>query len=109
MSRRLNSGITSPKGFLAAGIHSGIKQAEQLDLALVTSETPGPIAGVFTKNTIPAAPVIVDRHHLKNGVGQAIIINSGNANAFTGTDGLEHARETVHLITKQLAIPKHRV
>jgi len=109
MSRRLNSGITAPKGFLAAGIHSGIKQAEQLDLALVTSEIPGPIAGVFTKNTIPAAPVILDRHHLKKGVGQAIIINSGNANAFTGTDGLEHARETVHLLAQQLGIPKHSV
>ena len=109
MSKRLKGGITAPKGFLAAGIHSGIKPAGQLDLALVVSETPGPIAGVFTKNTIPAAPVILDRQHLKKGVGQAIIINSGNANAFTGTEGLEHARETVHSITKQLAIPKHRV
>jgi glutamate N-acetyltransferase/amino-acid N-acetyltransferase len=109
MSRRLHSGITAPKGFLAAGIHSGIKQAEQLDLALVTSEIPGPIAGVFTKNTIPAAPVILDRQHLKKGVGQAIIINSGNANAFTGTDGLEHAREMAQLVARQLAIPKHRV
>ncbi len=109
MSRRLNKGITAPKGFLAAGIHSGIKQAEQLDLALVTSETPGPIAGVFTKNTIPAAPVILDRHHLKKGVGQAIVINSGNANVFTGTDGLEHAREMAHLVAHQLAISKHRV
>ena len=109
MSKRLKSGITAPKGFLAAGIHSGIKQAGQLDLALVISETPGPIAGVFTKNAIPAAPVILDRQHLKKGVGQAIIINSGNANAFTGTDGLTHARETVHLIAKQLAIPKHHV
>ncbi len=109
MSKQLKGGITAPKGFLAAGIHSGIKQAEQLDLALVTSETPGPIAGVFTKNTIPAAPVILDRHHLKKGVGQAIIINSGNANAFTGTDGLEHAREMAHLVARQLAISKHRV
>ena len=47
-------------------------RTEQLDLALVTSETPGPIAGVFTKNTIPAAPVILDRHTLKKGVGQAL-------------------------------------
>ena len=109
MSRRLNSGITAPKGFLAAGIHSGIKQTKQLDLALVSSEFPGPIAGVFTKNTIPAAPVILDRHHLKKGVGQAVIINSGNANAFTGTDGLKHAREMAHLVAGQLGIPKHRV
>jgi glutamate N-acetyltransferase/amino-acid N-acetyltransferase len=109
MSKRIADGITAPKGFVAAGIHSGIKQDDQLDLALVASEVPGPIAGVFTKNTIPAAPVILDRHHLKKGVGQAIIINSGNANAFTGPEGLWDARETVHLIARQLDIPKHRV
>jgi glutamate N-acetyltransferase/amino-acid N-acetyltransferase len=109
MSIRLTDGITAPKGFIAAGIHSGIKRAAQLDLALVASEIPGPIAGVFTNNTIPAAPVILDRQYLKKGVGQALIINSGNANAFTGTEGLEHARETAHLVADQLAIPKHRV
>jgi len=109
MSRHVPSGITAPKGFVAAGIYSGIKKTEQLDLALVKSEVPGPIAGVFTKNTIPAAPVIIDRQHLKKGIGQAIIINSGNANAFTGTEGLEHAREMAHLVAKQLAIPTHSV
>ena len=109
MSRRLHGGITAPKGFLAAGIHSGIKKIAQPDLALVTSEIPGPIAGVFTKNALPAAPVILDRQHLKKGVGQAIIINSGNANAFTGNDGLNHAREMAQLVAGQLGIPKHRV
>jgi glutamate N-acetyltransferase / amino-acid N-acetyltransferase len=109
MPRRLKSGITAPKGFLAAGIHAGIKEAKHLDLALVTSETPGPIAGVFTKNIIPAAPVILDRRHLKKGVGQAIIINSGNANAFTGTDGLKDAREMAHLVARELAISKQCV
>jgi len=109
MSKRLTGGITAPKGFLAAGIHAGIKRTEQLDLALVASEIPGPIAGVFTKNTIPAAPIMLNRQYLKKGIGQALIINSGNANAFTGTEGLEHARETVHLVSEHLAIPKHRV
>ncbi len=109
MAKRLKSGITALKGFLAAGIHVGIKQTELLDLALITSEAEGPIAGVFTKNTIPAAPVILGKHHLKKGIGQSIIINSGNANAFTGTDGLAHAREMAHLVAKQLTIPQHRV
>ncbi len=109
MSKRITGGITAPKGFLAAGIHSGIKPADQLDLALVTSETPGPIAGVFTKNIIPAAPVILDQQHLKRGVGQAIIINSGNANAFTGHDGYDHAEEMAHLVASQLGIPRHYV
>ena len=75
----------------------------------MTSEIPGPIAGVFTKNTIPAAPVILDQQHLKKGVGQALIINSGNANAFTGKEGIEDAKEIVHLVAKQLAIPNYRV
>ena len=99
----------APKGFVAAGIHSGIKQARQLDLALVASEKPGPIAGVFTKNTIPAAAVILDRRYLKKRLGQAIIINSGNANAFTGSDGINHAIETAHIVATQLRIPKECV
>lgn len=109
MSKRLKDGITAPKGFLAAGIHSGIKQAGQLDLALVASESPGPIAGVFTKNTLPAAAVLLDRRHLKKKIGQAFIINSGNANAFTGSEGDKHAIETAHLVATQLGIPKQYV
>ena len=109
MSKKIAGGITAPKGFVAAGIHSGIKQAGHLDLALVISESPGPIAGVFTKNTIPAAAVTLGRRHLKKKVGQAIIINSGNANAFTGTEGLEHTQEIIQLVAKQLGIPKHWV
>ena len=109
MSRRLKGGITAPKGFMASGLHAGIKPARQLDIALVASETPGPVAGVFTKSTLPAAPVILDKQHLKKRVGQAIFINSGNANAFTGVEGMQHARETVHLIAQHLAIQKHHV
>ena len=109
MTKRLKGGITAPKGFVAAGIPSGIKQAGQLDLALVASERPGPIAGVFTKNTIPAAAVILDRRHLKKRLGQAFIINSGNANAFTGSDGINHAMETAHLVASQLGIPKQYI
>lgn len=81
-------GITAPKGFLASGIHAGIKASPHLDLALILSECEGPIAGVFTKSTLPAAPVILDKKKLKARIGQAIIINSGNANACTGAQGL---------------------
>jgi len=109
MAKRLKGGITAPKGFVAAGIHSGIKQAGQLDLALVVSERPGPIAGVFTKNTIPAAAVTLDRLHLKKRFGQAFIINSGNANAFTGAEGTKDAIETVRLVATQLDIPEQHV
>lgn len=109
MSTRMKGGITAPKGFLAAGIYSGIKKTKQLDLALIVSEKPGPIAGVFTSNTLPAAPVILDRLHLKKGIGQAVIVNSGNANAFTGQEGLAHAREMGRIVAEQLHMPLHHV
>jgi glutamate N-acetyltransferase/amino-acid N-acetyltransferase len=109
MPKRVNGGITAPKGFSAAGIHSGIKKTNQPDLALIVSEQPGPIAGVFTSNTLPAAPVILDRLHLKKGIGQALIINSGNANAFTGPEGYAHAKEMGRIVADQLQIPFHRV
>lgn len=109
MPKRVNGGITAPKGFLAAGIHSGIKKTNQPDLALVVSEKPGPIAGVFTSNTLPAAPVVLDRLHLKKGIGQALIINSGNANAFTGPEGYANAKEMGRIVADQLQIPLHRV
>ena len=109
MSKRVKGGITAPQGFVAAGIHSGIKKNHQLDLALIMSEEPGPIAGVFTSNRLPAAPVILDRLYLKKGIGQAIIINSGNANAFTGADGLTNAREMGRRVADQLTIPLHHV
>ena len=109
MSKHIQGGITAPKGFLAAGIGCGIKEKRQRDLALVTSENPGPIAGVFTKNTIPAAAVMLDRRHLKKKLGQAFIINSGNANAFTGSEGTQNAIETARLVASQLGIPHHYV
>ncbi len=104
-----NRGITAPKGFLAAGLHCGIKKPGLLDLALVVSECSGPIAGVFTKNQVVAAPVILDRRHLRRGTGRAILINSGNANACTGTPGLKAAERTAALVADALDIPVHEV
>jgi glutamate N-acetyltransferase/amino-acid N-acetyltransferase len=91
-------GITAPKGFLAAGIHCGIKKPGLPDLALVVSEQSGPVAGVFTKNQVVAAPVILDRLHLRQGIGRAILVNSGNANACTGAKGLAAAKKTARLL-----------
>ena len=102
-------GITAPQGFRAAGIHCGIKKPGLLDLALVVSEQSGPIAGVFTKNQVVAAPVIVDRLHLRQGIGRAILVNSGNANACTGAKGLAAAKKTATLIARQLGVPTQHV
>src|ERR1041385_4312859 len=102
-------GVTSPQGFRAAGIHCGIKKAGLLDLALVVSEQSGPIAGVFTRNQVVAAPVIVDRLHLSKGIGRAILINSGNANACTGAKGLAAAQLTATSVARRMSIPPHQV
>jgi glutamate N-acetyltransferase / amino-acid N-acetyltransferase len=102
-------GITAPQGFRAAGIHCGIKKPGLLDLALITSERSGPIAGVFTRNQVVAAPVIVDRLHLRKGIGQAILVNSGNANACTGAQGLAAAKITASSVARYMKIPSHRV
>src|SRR6195256_658176 len=98
-------GITAPQGFRAAGIHSGIKKPGLLDLALVVSDQSGPIAGVFTKNQVVAAPVIVDRLPLRQGVGRAILVNSGNANACTGAKGLAAAKKTATLLARYMGVP----
>lgn len=104
-----NVGITTPLGFQAAGIHCGIKKPGLLDLALCVSDVSGPIAGVFTKNRVAAAPVLLDRHHLRSHCGRAIIVNSGNANACTGEQGLVAAKMMATAVAQQLSIPVHHV
>src|SRR5207249_3431071 len=100
--KEIRGGITAPLGFLAAGIHAGIKKASVPDLALVVSLQEGSIAGVFTKNRVAAAPVLLDRLHLRHGIGRAIIINSGNANACTGARGLTDAKEMAGLVARRV-------
>jgi len=75
-------------GFLAAGIFAGIKKNQAKDLALIFSPTPAKAAGVFTTNRVKAAPVLLSRERIKRGQAQAILINSGSANACTGQKGL---------------------
>ena len=82
-----------PPGFSAAGIHAGIKKdADLKDMALILADTPSTAAGVFTRNQVKAAPVKLDMETIRSGKGQAIIVNSGNANACTGQRGLDDAR-----------------
>jgi glutamate N-acetyltransferase / amino-acid N-acetyltransferase len=107
--RSKHIGITAPLGFQASGIHCGIKKPDLLDLALCVSNVSGPIAGVFTKNRVVAAPVVLDRHHLRFRRGRAIIVNSGNANACTGEQGLVAAKTMATALAEQLSIPAHQV
>lgn len=102
-------GVTAPLGFQAAGVHCGIKKPKLLDLALCVSEVSGPIAGVFTQNRVAAAPVILDQLHLRSHRGRAIIVNSGNANACTGKQGLIDAKAMAIAVARQLAVPVEQV
>ena len=102
---KIKGGVTAPTGFLAAGIHAGIKPAPLPDLALLASTHPGIMAGVLTQNRIVAAPVLLCRRQLKKHAGQAMIINSGNANAFTGSQGMSDAMEMRRLASAALRLP----
>ncbi len=93
--------ITDVPGFQASGIASGIKSNNELDLALITTEDRKPVAaaGVFTSNKMTAAPVLVTRKHLEvtGGAASAVVLNSGNANAATGEQGLLDAEQMCQL------------
>jgi glutamate N-acetyltransferase/amino-acid N-acetyltransferase len=96
-------------GFLFSGISAGIKKNGKKDLGLIYSETPAQVAGVFTTNAVKAAPVLVGMERIKKGVGQAIIINSGNANACTGSQGLKDARKISSMVARGLGIDEKLV
>lgn len=86
-----NNTITSPKGVLAAGLHCGIKQSCKADLGLIVCPTGAKAAAVFTTNKIVSAAVTVSKQHVKSGSISAVIVNSGNANACTGKQGIKNA------------------
>ena len=99
-------GVTSARGFRAAGVHAGFrKDPNRFDLALVAADKPCACAAVFTQNVFCAAPVTVSREHLEDcgyGIAQAVVVNSGNANAATGERGLAAARETAAIASDVL-------
>ena len=100
----IKGGVTVPKGFLANGLYSGIKRSGNPDLGLIVSKLPAVTAGVFTKSSIKAAPLVVSMKHIKKGLGRAVLVNSGNANCYTGEAGLKHAQGSTELIAKLLDI-----
>jgi glutamate N-acetyltransferase / amino-acid N-acetyltransferase len=88
----VEGGVTAPLGFSAAGIAAGLKKSGKRDIALITADHAVPAAAVFTTNTVAAAPVVVSRAHAAHGHVRAAVVNSGNANACTGAQGLVDAR-----------------
>ncbi len=96
-------------GFRASGIYSGIKEHNKKDLGLIFSEEGATAVGVFTTNKIPAAPVIITREKIRQKICQAIIVNSGNANACTGTSGINNANDVCQSVADELSISEKLV
>jgi len=110
--------VTAPEGFLAAGVFCDIKRlgtgkgsnkGQKLDLALLVSQVPATSAGMFTTNQVCAPPVRLCIERVKGGVAQAIVANSGNANACTGKPGLQDARAMAAAVANELRLPAEHV
>ena len=114
----IKGSITAPLGYRAAasfcdvktlGTGKGSNKGQKNDLALIVSDTPAKAAGMFTTNQICAAPVKVCVEHLKNNTAQAVVVNSGNANACTGPQGMADAREMAALTGQALGLKESDV
>jgi len=87
-----DGGVTAPLGFTASAVAAGVKKSGKPDVALLVAEAPVPAAAVYTTNTVAAAPVLLSRSHTASGMIRAAVVNSGNANACTGPQGVLDAR-----------------
>jgi glutamate N-acetyltransferase/amino-acid N-acetyltransferase len=102
--------VTAPKGFVAAGVHAGIrKKKDRRDLALVRSLERAVGAGMFTINRVQGAPIVLCKEHLASAEPQAVVVNSGNANAATGAAGLAHAHATAATAAQVLGVAPEEV
>ena len=105
-----NGSVSSPLGFLAAGVTAGFKRSGAPDMALLASECPCRVAGAFTANLFAAAPVTYDRQILSGErTVRAVVINSGIANACTGARGLEDSRKSASLVAEALGVKPEEV
>ena len=107
MARPPTRHITAPKGFYAAGATCGIKESGHPDLGLIVCDRPATAAGVLTRSRTPAAPILVNKRHLRGGRARAVVINSGNANASTGSAGLADARAMCRRVASGLRQLNH--
>ena len=105
----VDGSVTAPKGFVASGVHCGIrKNKNKRDLALIYCEKPCTAAAIYTTNLVKSAPILVTRANLENGTAQAVICNSGNANT-CNSDGVAVAEKTCALVAKALNIDEKDV
>ena len=106
---RIKGSVTAARGFQAAGIAAGIKVSGKKDMALIVSNKPATVAATFTTNQVKAAPVRLSMRHAKAGKACAIVANSGNANACTGSAGALHARAMAVAVARRLGCPENHV
>ena len=104
MSQDERIGVCCPGGFRAAGVTCGIKNSGAPDLALLACDADATAAGAFTRSRLAAAPVLVSREHLADGRARAVVVNSGNANACTGAQGIDDARTMASATARALGI-----
>ncbi len=96
--KKIDGGVCAASGFMAAGIHAGIrKNKDKKDLALIVSKTPARAAGCYTQNLVKGAPIWVTKKHIENGIARAIVCNSGNANT-CNADGIEVAEKMCQIV-----------
>lgn len=101
----ITGGVTAAKGFMAAGVEAGVKYQNRKDMAMVYSEAPCKVAGVFTSNVVKAAPVLWDKKVVEESpAAHAVVINSGIANACTGQQGYEYCQKTADAAARALKV-----
>ena len=105
----VNNAITSPKGFLAAGVGCGIKKSGKPDLGMIVCPTGAKATAVFTTNKITSAAVQICKKHVKSANISAVVVNSGNANACTGRQGIKNAIKMCSETAKQIEEEPHSV
>ncbi|MBE5944894.1 MAG: bifunctional glutamate N-acetyltransferase/amino-acid acetyltransferase ArgJ [Lachnospiraceae bacterium] len=106
----IDGGVTAPIGFKAAGTRAGIKTGKtNKDMAMIYSEVPAKVAGTFTKNIVKAAPVLWDMKVCEGGVAQAVVVNSGIANACTGDVGYKNTEDTAEMVGAALSVAPEQV
>lgn len=105
----IDGGVTAPAGFAAAAVAAGVRKSGRLDVAVIAAAGAVPAAAVFTTNKVAAAPVIVSREHVADGMCRAVVVNAGNANACTGPRGLADARTMADTVARTLGCPSSDV
>ena len=107
--KMISGGVCAAKGFRANGVHCGIKPGTvKKDLAMIVSDVPASAAAVYTTNLVKGAPLLVTKEHIKNGIAQAVICNSGNANT-CNADGIEIAEKMSQMVAEAAGVAKDDV